>query len=206
MKKEDVIVRKVTEKLKNKLDKENKLKEKISIDHHVNVLKDVTIMPHPKKGSRGIPRFCLTFGDAEQDIVVYRKYENIVIPFDNKYIRKATKSFSPKKNANHFKHIIIPLIIFEFKYGNVTTHTLTNYSALAQQIKDKMPEITYCIVLINVVNSTREKELRHGRYFDWIIPLHVSTELTDNSIERVANGIYEQIIKILKYRAPLLFS
>ncbi len=205
MNKEDIIVEKITQKLKQKLSQNQKLSKKIVIDSHVNVLKDITIMPNIRKRKSNDPRFVLTFGDAEQDIVVYFKDAKIEIPFDSKYIQKARRSF-PNKSIKHFNYVIIPLIIFEIKYGKVITHTLTNYSAISQQIKDKNPDTTYCIVLINNPDSSIEKQLRHGRHFDWIIPLSVSFELSNDDIERIAENIYERICAILKYRTPLLFS
>ncbi len=202
---EDKIVIEVTKRLKDRLNNDDKLKQKISIDHHVNVLKDVTILPNPKRGRVGIPRFCLTFGDAEQDIVVYRKDEKIELPFDDKYIRRAAKSFTSKRNSNHFRHIIIPLVIFEVKYGEITTHSLTHYSSIAQQIKDKMPEIAYNLVLINCGQSSPEKVTRHGRTFDWIIPIHIGKEPSNGDFESVSDQIYDMILRFLKYRTPLWF-
>lgn len=196
IKEEDIIVKKVTERLKQKLNRNPALK-RFSVDHHVNILKDVTILPKEYLDEN---RFALVFGDTEADIVVYWKDQKIKIPFDGKVICRAKGSFPKSSSGNQNEHTIIPFIIFEFKKGRVRTHELITYSHKASEIKNIYPDVTYCMVLLDPKGLTITTNSRHSKFFDWII-----RRWTDD-IGTISNDLYKYIVHISKYRSPIWFK
>lgn len=87
----------------------------------------------------------LLFQSAEQDIVVYLKDDQKEYFFEGrKFFRRFPQSLADDK-------ILIPLVIFEVKYGKVNTHTIRQYSELARMIKTIFPFCLYNLLLINMV-------------------------------------------------------
>ncbi|HLD57259.1 MAG TPA: hypothetical protein VJA47_03080 [archaeon] len=203
MNKEDIIVKKIAEKLKELLNNYQPLKEKFDVGCHINILKDIEIIPNPDtiRGKK-TSKFCLIVGDAEQDIVVYRKDCKIEIPFDNCNIKKAKRSFIKMKN--HVPHVIIPYIIFEIKYKKINTHQVTQYSSMAGQMKELFPHLSYSLVIIDSFADYSEKVGRHGKNFDKIIPLLIDPD-TENGIKRIADNLFGSIKTTINYQQPMLF-
>lgn len=185
--KEDVIVKGITDKLKDMIKNEEKYyKIPIKVSDHLNILKDITALPN-NRNKNG--KWELIFGNAEQDIVVYlddtnEKYK-IEIPFNNDIV-KATKSF-PKESEKHKSYCVIPYVIFEVKYNNLNTHQITVYSSVASQIKNIFPHVMYNLLIIKT-SKTDQTLLRHGKNFDLFI-----VEKSDD-ISKLSEKIY-RIIK-----------
>ncbi len=197
---EDKFVEEITELLKKRISTDGSLfTPKIKVDHHINILKDITAIPNSIKSYK----WELVFGDAEQDIVVYldeneKKLRNfrIEIPFSGDLV-KARKSFPPKSKRNHFPYCVIPYIIWEVKVGDVISHKITQYSSMAQQIKDKFPHVMYNLLMIG---STKldETVLRHGKNFDLITTVKRGTPL-----ENIAEKLYEIVKDRMSYAGIL---
>lgn len=191
---EDNFVEELTIKLQELVekDKDNYI-PKIKISHHVNILKDITGIPE-----RG--KWKLVFGAAEQDIVIYLDEKNykIEIPFDHGDITKAKGSFPSKSNSNkkHFPFCVIPYVIWEVKCGNLTTHQIAFYSSVAQQIKDKFPDVMYNLLVLNA-RKTDQTLNRHGKYFDIILKKEKS------SVDDISREVYEVIKDRMKFNGIL---
>ena len=120
------------------------------------VLKDIFLNKDDKSGYK------LQFGFVDQDIVIYDETLDI-------------SDFSAVKNISLFNikdnrdNLVIPKIICELKYDDITTQGLITYSSYATDIKSIFPECKYFLAIRHKESSSENKLFRHGQYFDKII-------------------------------------
>jgi len=111
----------------------------------------------------------LIFQSAKQDIVIFLKEENKwKIPEKEKgLIERFRGSFC---DADH--EFVIPLLIFEVKYKNITTHQARQYSEEARMIKHIFPFCLYSLLLINtgdIKQDNVDKVYMAGKNFDEVL-------------------------------------
>lgn len=134
---------------------------KIEFGHRKEVLIGCTCGYYEKNSYKNL---CLLFQSAEQDIVVYLKDDKKDYLFEgSKFFRRFPQSLTDNK-------ILIPLVIFEVKYGKVNTHTIRQYSELARMIKTIFPFCLYNLLLIDIEQKRNaDKTYMAGKSFDKII-------------------------------------
>lgn len=185
---EDKLVKKVTAFLKGWLAKDPALSKRMKIAHHIGIFKDATVIENERTHE-----FELVLGEAQQDIVLYRNDDNskfcVDIPLGQDRLKKAVRSFSGNSR------ILVPVSIFEVKYGDVQSHQVQTYSFIAQQIKDKFPGVFYYLVLVSKPQSysKRYETLeRQGKHFTAIIPLLTSDP------KQIAREIWSRMREVTK--------
>ncbi|NUY82343.1 hypothetical protein HUK80_15670 [Flavobacterium sp. MAH-1] len=121
------------------------------------VLKDI-FMHTSKSGGH-----LLQFGFVDQDIVIYRE------TIDISDLQKSKTVLLHKNNLKNSSDLIIPKVICELKYNDITSHGLIIYSAYASDIKSIFPDCKYFLAMRYKNSSTANKLGRHGKNFDKII-------------------------------------
>ncbi len=96
---------------------------------------------------------------------------------------------------------MIPLVIFEIKFEQVTTHQVRVYSEIARMIKSIFPFCIYNFVLINI-GMTKSKNVDRvymaSKNFDKV--LYESGYAIDNEIQnQLVDKMYNIIEEHLKY-------
>jgi hypothetical protein len=148
---------------------------KYTIDHG-KVLRDIYF-----SDSESSPK--LKLGFADQDIVFYKK------SLDAEKDPIAHSSIACFSNIKG-KKIMIPELIIELKYFQVTTHVLLTYSEIARNIKSIFPKSKYYF-LIRFGNDSEEKLLRNGKNFDNISWL----EHSKGKSRIYVKGLFEKQLK-----------
>ena len=109
----------------------------------------------------------LLFQSAKQDIVIYyhSKNSDMRIYEDGFYMRYRA-SFTDQD-------FLVPIVIYEVKYKQVTTHQVRQYSEEARMIKTIFPFCQYNLLLLRVENDSTDvnKVYMSSKSFDSVVSI-----------------------------------
>jgi len=114
----------------------------------------------------------LLFQSAKQDIVIYYHNENSDMRiYEGGFYKRYRASFTDQD-------FLVPIVIYEVKYKQVTTHQVRQYSEEARMIKTIFPFCQYNLLLLRVENDSTDvnKVYMSSKGFDNVICVDTTDE------------------------------